>query len=258
MDAFAQRPSVLALPAVYVPDRSICLDINVKLGLKGNSFVFSREIDNEARARIFAGVIKKRISLFDAIGTYRRIGIDEIASLSLISEFIKPRVHLNFKDLLETHRKVMAACGSRDCRKVGLRRQEVLVGVNSASFSGFVAPPRSNLKPDMEWLIHHILHDVNNFLGFACVFFWFFLHSHPFVDGNGRTSRAFFLRAVRSKWPDSIVFFDGALLFLEGLESKKDEFIHFMSFSRSGGLESFLNFMGEVLVAAGWTMVSES
>ncbi len=92
------------------------------------------------------------------------------------------------RGLLSTHRQVLGA-GARS----SFRNKLSIVGVRSSEGYGFVAP-EYDVRAEIEWMLARTSERPRPLPGFIAAVLFFFLHVHPFVEGNGRMSRLLLAR----------------------------------------------------------------
>jgi len=255
MDNSIHDISGLSLPCVYIPSRDSCIRLGTLAEQKGSlgfdNFCLGIARRAEILARLFA---KKKAELNQTIG-YVRIPLDEDGLYKISSLIFKSRSGVDMSLLLEMHRQLMQVCGQGKGERSSFRRREVIVGINSFNNYGFIAPP-GDIKSEMAWLLSYIKSECGSVFSLICSFLWFFLHVHPFSDGNGRVARALILCMVGSRWPGNDLILDGTLLLLNEVECKKEDFIYYIHQSRVGDFSSFLFFMSQLMRDVGWRFES--
>ncbi|MBN6101080.1 Fic family protein [Xanthomonas sp. CFBP 8703] len=204
------------------------------------------EFNSHQEPRVLPSVVMERERLFEIVrrlvpfkvhdpsssSGYRRelISMAEVDRLFKSGFFGPKRVDIGV--VLETHRALMEMTGRPSARSV-FRNIEVMVGVNAFNSHGFVAP-KCEIRDELRWLIARVMAPELMPLPFVAAFLWFFLHLHPFRDGNGRSSRVILLRLISWRWGLESQVFHAAVSALWYMEQKKTEFVYAMHRARLG------------------------
>lgn len=144
---------------------------------------------------------------------------------------------LKVKNILELHR-VLTGIARSSFRSTSLR-----VGSASEGYTGFIAPVY-NIKAEVEWLLDAAI-PLHSDVVCIAFFLFYFLHVHPFLDGNGRVSRVilssiFLRRSPRSR--------EMALFFLALIEIEKGSMVRAMSMARMNSAADFLDYVRRVVL----------
>lgn len=95
---------------------------------------------------------------------------------------------LSVRGLLSTHRQLLGSSA-----RSSFRDKLSIVGVRSAEGYGFVAP-EYGVRAEIEWMLARASECPQPLPALVAAVLYFFLHVHPFVDGNGRMSRLLLAR----------------------------------------------------------------
>lgn len=95
---------------------------------------------------------------------------------------------LSMRGLLSTHRQMLGSSG-----RSSFRDKLSIVGVRSAEGYGFIAP-EYDVRTEIEWMLARASERPRPLPGLVAAVLFFFLHVHPFVEGNGRMSRLLLAR----------------------------------------------------------------
>ncbi|EDV59072.1 adenosine monophosphate-protein transferase Fic [Drosophila erecta] len=158
---------------------------------------------------------------------------NEILGMDLAMKYINAslvqKIEITIKDILELHRRVM---GHVDPIEGGeFRRNQVYVG-------GHIPPGPGDLALLMQrferWLnSEHIstLHPVN----YAALAHYKLVHIHPFIDGNGRTSRLLMnTLLMRAGYPPVII-----------PKQQRSKYYHFLKLANEGDIRPFVRFIAD-------------
>lgn len=218
------------MPPLFQPTRESALEIAGALAV-GVPVppIFGRGLSEEERISIVGRLFPDKI--FDVTSPlgYR---LQSINRDEIFAQFV-PRLASHrddVKSVLQANQWIMRRSGVR-LPKAVFRSAEVMVGVNSINAHGFVAP-RYDVKSEVAWLLNELQTGVHDFLASVALFVWFFLHVHPFADGNGRTFRMLLLRFVGWRWGTKSPCHDAVHRLLDAMQAEKNEFIYAMHRSR--------------------------
>ena len=229
------------MPPIFTPKRSRCLEIAQACAdldrspMGPASGVGAREL-----ADAISILIPSKIYDPDALGGFRRTALP-IDCIEREARSLCSRSKVDVALVLETHRRVLELSG-RTLRKSSFRTAELMVGVNTSNAHGFIAP-LADFRREVDWLLGLVRNDVKGVAGAAAAFLWYFLHLHPFHDGNGRTSRLILLRLASERWGASSFEFASLLNLLLHVEYRKMEFVHAMFRSRDGDVSVLRDFV---------------
>ncbi|PPU05424.1 hypothetical protein XacyCFBP2565_21535 [Xanthomonas arboricola pv. corylina] len=114
------------------------------------------------------------------------------------------------------------------------------VGGGNEGCFGFIAP-RYHIKNELEWLFREtrVIDEPSERIAF---FLFYFLHIHPFLDGNGRTSRLALQVLMREIGGGEVSLFFSAMAWLI-----KDIFVAKLFLARSYGPAFLVDFVFDVL-----------
>ncbi|XP_043662941.1 protein adenylyltransferase Fic [Drosophila teissieri] len=158
---------------------------------------------------------------------------NEILGMDLAMKYINAslvqKIDITIKDILELHRRVL---GHVDPIEGGeFRRNQVYVG-------GHVPPGPGDLALLMQrferWLNSEhssSLHPVN----YAALAHYKLVHIHPFIDGNGRTSRLLMnTLLMRAGYPPVII-----------PKQQRNKYYHFLKLANEGDIRPFVRFIAD-------------
>ncbi|KMY88514.1 protein adenylyltransferase Fic isoform X1 [Drosophila simulans] len=158
---------------------------------------------------------------------------NEILGMDLAMKYINAslvqKIDITIKDILELHRRVL---GHVDPIEGGeFRRNQVYVG-------GHIPPGPGDLALLMQrferWLNSEhssTLHPVN----YAALAHYKLVHIHPFVDGNGRTSRLLMnTLLMRAGYPPVII-----------PKQQRSKYYHFLKLANEGDIRPFVRFIAD-------------
>ncbi|EDW76247.1 uncharacterized protein Dwil_GK14760 [Drosophila willistoni] len=158
---------------------------------------------------------------------------NEILGMDLAMKYINAslvqKLEITIKDILELHRRVL---GHVDPIEGGeFRRNQVYVG-------GHVPPGPGDLAVLMQrfedWLNSEYsssLHPVN----YAALAHYKLVHIHPFIDGNGRTSRLLMnTLLMRAGYPPVII-----------PKQQRSKYYHFLKLANEGDIRPFVRFIAD-------------
>ncbi|KAH8335775.1 hypothetical protein KR074_001525 [Drosophila pseudoananassae] len=158
---------------------------------------------------------------------------NEILGMDLAMKYINAslvqKMEITIKDILELHRRVL---GHVDPIEGGeFRRNQVYVG-------GHVPPGPGDLALLMQrferWLNSEhssSLHPVN----YAALAHYKLVHIHPFIDGNGRTSRLLMnTLLMRAGYPPVII-----------PKQQRSKYYHFLKLANEGDIRPFVRFIAD-------------
>lgn len=140
---------------------------------------------------------------------------------------------LDAKSILQCHAALLGRPKSR------FRDKVALVGVRSPDGYGFVAPIY-DVKSELTWMFGRLRERAPR-IGLSALvagFLYYFLHLHPFLDGNGRSSRLLLSRFVASE--RGVGQLAPVLFVLAAFERDKRDFIAHLHAARAfdpSGLE---------------------
>lgn len=163
----------------------------------------------------------------------------EGGSASLFERLILEIGNLSIKEILSTHCLMTGAVRSR------FRRAPVVVGMAINQPMSFMAA-QYDVKSDVEWLVS-ACDSIENDLSMFAFFLFFFLHTHPFADGNGRISRVGLLGLSRKRGAETEKM---AVLVLAYIERYKVEFIKVMYMARISSPGYLISFVEQALVTS--------
>ncbi|WP_447944883.1 Fic family protein [Stenotrophomonas indicatrix] len=231
------------VPPIFAPKRPLCRQISVACA----SHCFGQKLpsvkmEREEVIALLAEIIPCKISDPDASGGFRRVSLPFDVVNNRLYVFLSGVRRIFISDVFEVHKCILELSG-RPMQRSTFRRAELLVGVNSINAHGFVAP-LGNFRVEMDWLLDEV-RSSEGVVEMLSAFLWYFLHLHPFHDGNGRVSRFVALMLVSSRWGVDSLEFSAALRFLLAAEHSKSDFIHAMYRARGGSFSEF----GEFLVS---------
>ncbi|XP_044316691.1 protein adenylyltransferase Fic [Drosophila rhopaloa] len=158
---------------------------------------------------------------------------NEILGMDLAMKYINAslvqKIEITIKDILELHRRVL---GHVDPLQGGeFRRNQVYVG-------GHIPPVPGELSLFMHrfqrWLNSEkssSLHPVN----YAAIAHYKLVHIHPFIDGNGRTSRLLMnTLLMRAGYPPVII-----------PKQVRSKYYHFLKLANEGDIRPFVRFIAD-------------
>ncbi|WP_230434106.1 Fic family protein [Xanthomonas melonis] len=161
----------------------------------------------------------------------------EGGSANLFEKLILEVGKLSIKEILSAHCLMTGAVRSR------FRRAPVVVGMAINQPMSFMAA-EYDVKSDIEWLIS-ACDNIESDLSMFAFFLFFFLHVHPFTDGNGRISRIGLLGLSRKRGVKAERM---AVLVLAYIERYKVEFIRVMYMARTSYPGCLISFVEQALV----------
>lgn len=236
------------MPPIFVASRDHCLEIGRACATVASETHLSRAYSIEEVVCVLQRLFP--IKQFDAAvaGRYRREPLSEAVVRSLMLEgFFGPKRD-DIGSILEAHRRLMVMAGGVDCRS-SFRTAEALVGVTTISAHGFVAPCR-DMKAEVRWLMAMLQSERWGFLEAVSMFLWYFLHVHPFRDGNGRMSRLLLLRLVSTRW-GAVSEYHSVLSLLDFIERHRAHFIYSMHRTRVSDHGEFIDLLRKGLGSRG-------
>ncbi|XP_017048406.1 protein adenylyltransferase Fic [Drosophila ficusphila] len=158
---------------------------------------------------------------------------NEILGMDLAMKYINAslvqKIEITIKDILELHRRVL---GHVDPIEGGeFRRNQVYVG-------GHIPPGPGDLSLLMQrfqrWLNSEqssTLHPVN----YAALAHYKLVHIHPFIDGNGRTSRLLMnTLLMRAGYPPVII-----------PKNQRSKYYHYLKLANEGDIRPFVRFIAD-------------
>lgn len=229
------------MPPIFAPKRSRCLEIaRACAQVTCPPIAVASGVDARHLANSISTLIPSKIYDPDSVGGFRRADLPmDCADREAMSLLAGSRVDVAV--VLETHRRVMELSG-RTMRRSAFRRTELMVGVNTSNAHGFVAP-LADFRREVDWLLQVARNDIEGVAGVAAGFLWYFLHLHPFHDGNGRASRLILLRLASERWGASSPEFASVLNLLLLVERGKMDFVRVMFRSREGDCTALKDFV---------------
>ncbi|XP_023159844.2 protein adenylyltransferase Fic [Drosophila hydei] len=158
---------------------------------------------------------------------------NEILGMDLAMKYINAslvqKLYITLKDILELHRRVL---GHVDPIEGGeFRRNQVYVG-------GHVPPGPGDLAILMQRFEHWLNSEHSNSLhpvNYAALAHYKLVHIHPFVDGNGRTSRLLMnTLLMRAGYPPVII-----------PKQQRSQYYHFLKLANEGDIRPFVRFIAD-------------
>ncbi|XP_016961290.1 protein adenylyltransferase Fic isoform X2 [Drosophila biarmipes] len=155
------------------------------------------------------------------------LGMD--LAMKYINAILVQKLEITIKDILELHRRVL---GHVDPIEGGeFRRNQVYVG-------GHVPPGPGDLLLLMQRFLRWVnsehrssLHPVN----YAALAHYKLVHIHPFIDGNGRSSRLLMNTILmRAGYPPVII-----------PKQQRRKYYHFLKFANKGDIRPFMRFIAD-------------
>lgn len=229
------------MPSIFAPKRSRCLEIAHECAdLGGVPIGPISGVAAPDLADAISILIPSKIYDPDSLGGFRRTALP-VDCADREAKRLCAGSKVDVALVLETHRRVLELSG-RTMGKSSFRRAELMVGVNSSNAHGFIAP-LADFRREVDWLLRVVRNDIKGVAGVAAGFLWYFLHLHPFHDGNGRASRLILLRLASERWGASSFEFASVLNLLLQVEHRKMEFVHAMFRSRGGDCSALRDFV---------------
>lgn len=217
------------LPEIFRPPRATIEDFkNYK------SLVYSRP--NLAETTRATNVVAS--SVVCRMPDYFQLVEAEKDLLAILQSLIRKIGQLSIKEILATHCLIMGASRSR------FRKSAVVVGMTTSQPMGFLAA-EYEIKSEIEWLIDACVSIENDSSMFA-FFLFFFLHVHPFSDGNGRISRVALLGISDKRGGEAA---SKAMVLLAYIEQHKLDFVKAMYVARISSPDRLIIFVEQALVA---------
>ncbi len=149
----------------------------------------------------------------------------------------------DLRGVLSAHRDAMGAS-----EKSRFRDKMSIVGVRSAEGCGFVAP-EYDVRAEVAWMLERATARATPLPALVAAVLFYFLHVHPFVDGNGRVSRVLLPRvliAVEGRARLALVLFA-----LAHFQVEKAAFVRALFQERVAGGGAFLRHVASVLERGG-------
>ncbi|XP_037731442.1 protein adenylyltransferase Fic isoform X1 [Drosophila subpulchrella] len=189
------------------------------VGIEGNTLTLAQT----------RSILKTRIAVDGkSIDEHNEIlGMD--LAMKYINAILVQKLEITIKDILELHRRVL---GHVDPIEGGeLRRNQVYVG-------GHIPPGPGDISLLMQRFLRWVnsehsssLHPVN----YAALAHYKLVHIHPFIDGNGRTSRLLMnTLLMRAGYPPVII-----------PKQQRSKYYHFLKFANKGDIRPFMRFIAD-------------
>uniref|UniRef100_UPI003F807272 Fic family protein n=1 Tax=Xanthomonas sp. 0924 TaxID=2835534 RepID=UPI003F807272 len=166
--------------------------------------------------------------------------LGQVSTADLLHVLLIKLDPISIKNVLEVHRAVL------NVKKTSWRKVSLNVGVNQADSFGFTSPI-FDVKNEFSWLISRALSIKHDSI-FIAFFLFYFLHLHPFVDGNGRMSRILIIHFLseRRGAQDGLGRFVAIFTYL-----RKDILARWLWEARVNSVENFIKFFSKVLFEYG-------
>ncbi|WP_115528390.1 MULTISPECIES: Fic family protein [Xanthomonas] len=218
----------VCLPEIFRPSRAAIKAFEVS---EGSIFTVPSSDDVDRALNFVAASVVSRIP--ESLRMSRAAN----SSADLLEKLVREIGKLSTKEILSTHCLIIGTARAR------FRKSSVVVGMAINQPMSFMAA-EYDVKPDIEWLMHACDSMENDFSMFA-FFLFFFLHVHPFCDGNGRMSRVSLLSLSRRRGMETE---KRAVLVLAYIERYKVEFIKAMYMARINSPGHLISFIEQALI----------
>ncbi|PPU25092.1 Fic family protein [Xanthomonas arboricola] len=207
---------LIAMPVIFKPTRSMKGDLDLVLFKSMDAvkrFSISEEFLCDSRIFLFKNILRRHSDL--------DCNQDVIARLAA---YVSRLDESSPASILEAHRNLMCLEN-----KSSFRKEPVQVGVRKSSSIGFIAP-LYEVKLEIVWLMDMCKKE-KDIVALMVIFNFFFLHVHPFADGNGRMSRLILHKMLMERGFEKLSIFVSLINLVE-----KERFVDRLHFARQYGL----------------------
>ncbi|MCC4601939.1 Fic family protein [Xanthomonas melonis] len=221
---------LIAMPVAFKPNRLMKDDLDL-VSFKSmdavKDFSISEELLGDCKIFLLKDIFRGRTDL--------NCDQDFIA---LFAEYVRRLDEASPASILEAHRNLMCLEN-----KSNFRKEPVQVGVRKSSSIGFIAP-FYEVKLEIVWLMD-VCKKEKDIVALMVIFNFFFLHVHPFADGNGRMSRLILHKMLVERGFEKLSIFVSLINLIE-----KERFVDRLHFARQYGLRHLYDYFLNLLTAA--------